>query len=162
MSVNLAEPELQIYLLAHGVHTPEQSRALAKKNRIKIISRFQGHCILCGYHDLTYGELLVVHHIVPVEKKGHGGRSNLIPICRNCHAVVHALADPAFRLKGQWYQTLSVEAQVKAITRFGYTEEQAIGIAIVATQDAWFDGHALRLYHHDDEPVETTVETQEN
>lgn len=66
--------------------------------RTKCIDRHGYTCIVCGMDfSKVYGEIgkdfIHVHHIVPISKIGKAYRINptkdLVPICPNCHAMLH-------------------------------------------------------------------------
>jgi 5-methylcytosine-specific restriction protein A len=72
-------------------------------NRAVCIAKFGAVCQVCGldfgerYGDIAEG-YIEVHHIVPVSQMAPGYIVNpltdLIPLCANCHAVVHRLDPP--------------------------------------------------------------------
>jgi 5-methylcytosine-specific restriction protein A len=60
-------------------------------------------CAACGFNfEAVYGEIghdfIHVHHVVPVSRLGPGYEldplTDLIPLCANCHAVVHLRPEP--------------------------------------------------------------------
>lgn len=65
------------------------SREDARLWRDFVLTRADGRCEACGFFCPP---ILRVHHINPVKKLGHGGPGNLIALCPNCHAVVHAVS----------------------------------------------------------------------
>jgi 5-methylcytosine-specific restriction protein A len=76
-------------------------------NRAACIAHYGTACQGCGFDFLsTYGELgegyIEVHHRTPVSQMGDGYYvdpvSDLIPLCANCHAMVHR-ADPVMPLE---------------------------------------------------------------
>lgn len=92
-------------------------------------------CAACGFSfEATYGEAatsgIAVHHLVPPEMLGTGYQldpvADLVPLCRNCHAVAHS-ADPprtvselrhimsgSGHLKGQVVNSQQLQAQEDA------------------------------------------------
>lgn len=63
-------------------------RAVAKSWRPLIIHRSQGKCEVCGFYCPA---ILRIHHKRPVAKGGNSREENLIALCPNCHAIVHAV-----------------------------------------------------------------------
>jgi 5-methylcytosine-specific restriction enzyme A len=72
-------------------------------NRAACIARYGARCNACGFDfGRTYGPLgdgyIEVHHIVPVSKMSEGyvvdPVRDLIPLCANCHGVVHRQDPP--------------------------------------------------------------------
>lgn len=66
--------------------------------RIDCIEKYGAKCYICGFDfGEKYGKGFIgkihVHHIVPISSIGHNYRLNpktdLIPICPNCHFVIH-------------------------------------------------------------------------
>ncbi|MFF1879945.1 restriction endonuclease [Pseudarthrobacter sp. NPDC058196] len=60
-------------------------------------------CAACGFSfEAVYGAagaaMIAVHHLVPAEMLGHGYQldpvADLVPLCRNCHAVAHSENPP--------------------------------------------------------------------
>jgi 5-methylcytosine-specific restriction protein A len=81
------------------VNRYERSRA----NRQACIAVHGHTCVVCGFDfQRQYGEegrgYIEVHHIVPVSKLGEGYLINpikdLIPVCANCHAMIHRRTPP--------------------------------------------------------------------
>lgn len=66
------------------------------EERRKCIERYGNkyECVVCGmnFKDI-YGEIgrdfIHVHHINPLAENGSDVSSNLIPVCPNCHAMLH-------------------------------------------------------------------------
>jgi len=72
-------------------------------NRQACIAIHGTHCAVCGFNFGKqygkYGEgFIEVHHIIPVSDLGDGYRINpvkdLIPVCPNCHAMLHRRTPP--------------------------------------------------------------------
>ena len=70
-------------------------------------------CQVCGFDfEEAYGELgknfIEIHHIVPLSKikKKHkvNPKKDLIPLCANCHAMIHRLKDPDYEDLFVFYQ----------------------------------------------------------
>lgn len=66
------------------------------EERRKCIERFGNKykCIVCGFNfEDKYGEIgrgfIHVHHINPLSDNGQDVSENLIPVCPNCHAMLH-------------------------------------------------------------------------
>lgn len=55
--------------------------------RRSVISDHLNRCANC--HTVGGLELLEVHHVVPVRMAGSHRKSNLIPLCPDCHAAAH-------------------------------------------------------------------------
>ena len=60
-------------------------------------------CAVCGFDfEKVYGEIgrnfIEAHHIIPVSDMGEGYRVNpaedLIPLCSNCHSMIHRRKPP--------------------------------------------------------------------
>lgn len=69
------------------------------KARKKCIDYFGVNCIVCGFNfEDKYGELgngfIHVHHVIPLSSIGENYKINykedLVPVCPNCHAMLHA------------------------------------------------------------------------
>lgn len=66
------------------------------EERRKCIERYGNkyECIVCGFNfEDKYGEIgrgfIHVHHINPLSDNGKDVSENLIPVCPNCHAMLH-------------------------------------------------------------------------
>lgn len=75
----------------------------SRLNRAMCISIHGSQCAACGLSFVgTYGELgedyIHVHHVTPVSKMGEGyivdPAMDLVPLCPNCHAMVHRKDPP--------------------------------------------------------------------
>lgn len=80
----------------HQIYTTRYERNPVARNRC--IELKGCRCSICGFDfEKTYGEIgkgfIHVHHIVPVSEIGESYRVNyekdLIPVCPNCHAMLH-------------------------------------------------------------------------
>jgi 5-methylcytosine-specific restriction enzyme A len=78
----------------------------SRLNRAMCISIHGNHCATCGFaFEKKYGSLgedfIHVHHVTPVSKMGEGyvvnPASDLVPLCPNCHAMIHR-EDPPLSL----------------------------------------------------------------
>lgn len=56
------------------------------ERRKKVLQRHMNRCVNCR----RVGVPLQVHHIVPVGSGGSHRRSNLVPLCKECHQAVHS------------------------------------------------------------------------
>jgi Holliday junction DNA helicase RuvB len=66
-------------------HDHEADRQVPPHLRRKVLNRDNHKCRCCGSpHSLH------VHHIIPWSKGGKTRMKNLITVCRNCHALIHA------------------------------------------------------------------------
>lgn len=72
-------------------------------NRAACIAIYGARCQVCGLEfGLRYGDIgngyIEVHHRVPVSKMGAGyvvdPRQDLVPLCSNCHSMVHRQDPP--------------------------------------------------------------------
>lgn len=72
-------------------------------NRMLCLSKHGYSCKVCGFNfEATYGELgrefIHVHHVIPVSQMGEDYHVNpirdLIPVCPNCHAMLHRTNPP--------------------------------------------------------------------
>lgn len=72
-------------------------------NRMRCIQIYGSKCWVCDTDfEAVYGPLgqgyIVVHHIIPVSKIGANyvvsPRTDLVPLCPNCHAMVHRTDPP--------------------------------------------------------------------
>ena len=72
-------------------------------NRILCLSKYGYSCQICGINfEKKYGKLgtqfIHVHHIIPVSQIGEGyvvnPEKDLIPVCPNCHAMLHRTDPP--------------------------------------------------------------------
>jgi hypothetical protein len=50
----------------------------------------------------TEDALMNAHHVIPVICGGPDDESNLVLLCRNCHAIAHALGDGRYDHNGKW------------------------------------------------------------
>jgi 5-methylcytosine-specific restriction protein A len=100
-----AEEEFNIEGLPEGaVSRIEVNRyERSKFNRAACIEIHGTTCKACGFDFLNaYGErgrgYIHVHHVTPVSQLGGGYKVNpvtdLLPVCPNCHAMIHRTADP--------------------------------------------------------------------
>ena len=87
-----------------------------KRNRTLAIAIHGDSCVACGFNfGQVYGEVgegyIQVHHVMPVSELTEASKpdpeTNLVPLCANCHAVVHRKRDA----------TLSVEELIKLIRK---------------------------------------------
>lgn len=62
----------------------------AKRIKPIVIDRHDGQCHICGFNCKP---ILIMHHIVPVGVGGGNDPSNVVPLCPNCHAIVHKMMD---------------------------------------------------------------------
>jgi 5-methylcytosine-specific restriction endonuclease McrA len=69
-------------------HFRKESRSAATYKRHSVIYHQSGKCWVC---ELWCRPIAQVHHIIPVENDGSGEYENLVALCPNCHATVHAL-----------------------------------------------------------------------
>ena len=81
---------------SHQVYTTRYERNPVARNRCIELKGCK--CSICGFDfEKTYGEIgkgfIHVHHIVPVSEIGESYRvdyeKDLIPVCPNCHAMLH-------------------------------------------------------------------------
>ena len=72
-------------------------------NRVLCLSKYGYTCQVCGFNfEKKYGKLgrqfIHVHHIIPVSQMGEGyivnPEKDLIPVCPNCHAMLHRTDPP--------------------------------------------------------------------
>lgn len=63
---------------------------LGRATRLGMIRDSRRKCEVCAWAAPFY-DALCVHHIVPVADGGDDALDNLVVLCPNCHAVVHAL-----------------------------------------------------------------------
>lgn len=100
-----AEVEFNIEGLPEGaVSRIEVNRyERSKFNRAACIEIHGTKCKGCGFDFLkVYGErgrgYIHVHHVTPVSQLGENYKvnpaSDLVPVCPNCHAMIHRTADP--------------------------------------------------------------------
>lgn len=70
--------------------------------RLACIDHFGSSCYICKFDfGITYGEIgqgfIHIHHIVPLAKIGENYKvdpvKDLIPVCPNCHAMLHIRKD---------------------------------------------------------------------
>ena len=99
----------QVAALFDGKVLPEKFEVKATRYERSLINRalcleYYGYsCYVCGFNfEKTYGEIghqfIHVHHIVPVSQIGSGyiidPIKDLIPVCPNCHAMLHRKNPP--------------------------------------------------------------------
>ena len=107
------EPDDQPDLLLSGFQEGKKIRFLSNRYERNPINRFiclqnKGYtCCVCGFDfEKQYGEIgknfIHVHHIIPVSKMGEGyvvdPLTDLVPVCPNCHAMIHR-TDPPLTLE---------------------------------------------------------------
>ncbi len=94
-TATINEPEL-IEGACHQVYTTRYERNPIARNRCIELNGCK--CSICGFDfEKTYGEIgkgfIHVHHIVPVSEIKESYRvdyeKDLIPVCPNCHAMLH-------------------------------------------------------------------------
>ena len=70
--------------------------------RKKCIEEFGASCVICGMNfEKAYGEygkgFIHVHHLKPLHTIGRDYvvdyKKDLIPVCPNCHAMIHRIKD---------------------------------------------------------------------
>ncbi len=97
--VRLATPEME------GKHIKKERTFIQRNHeaRKKCIEHFGCKCAACGLvMSNTYGEIgegfIEVHHLNPIHLFDDAHTVNyltdLIPMCPNCHAMIHKLEDP--------------------------------------------------------------------
>lgn len=91
--------------------TSLQQSARSREARNKCIELKGCHCNICGFDfEKTYGELgkdyIEVHHIMPIGQliasigyEGTDPKKDLIPLCSNCHAMIHRRKNPPYSTK---------------------------------------------------------------
>jgi len=72
------------------------SRNEAKWWRYSTLERCKYSCEVC---DTYAPHIMHIHHVRPVAHNGDGSPDNLIALCPNCHAYVHALKQPKRRTR---------------------------------------------------------------
>ena len=98
------EELLQTEFIEGSVKTTVTNRYERNKDaRTECIKHYGAKCYVCGFDfGKVYGEIgegfIHVHHRVPVSKMGEGYIVNpiedLIPVCPNCHAMLHRQNPP--------------------------------------------------------------------
>ncbi len=90
-----------------------KQKVIAAYNDNDIDSRNGYKCQVCGFDfEEAYGELgknfIEVHHLIPLSKikKKHkvNPKKDLIPLCANCHAMIHRMKDPDYEALCDLYQ----------------------------------------------------------
>lgn len=74
-----------------------RSRREAASWRGLIVEKCCGRCYVCDFYCPT---ILVIHHKRPVHANGEGTLDNLVGLCPNCHAVVHAAGSRRWNQRG--------------------------------------------------------------
>ena len=106
---NAAVPAKPIIKLVEGAVLQERDRDIHKRNpklRQLCIEAYGNEykCIVCGMNFVErYGEIgkefIEVHHLYPIsETDGEhevDPATEMIPLCSNCHSMIHRLEDPA-------------------------------------------------------------------
>ena len=91
---NNYEPEVEGNIKAIHITRYERSRI----NRMICLSHYGYNCQICGMNfESVYGDIgkgfIEVHHILPVSQMGENHivdpYNDLIPVCPNCHAMLH-------------------------------------------------------------------------
>lgn len=65
--------------------------------KTEIVKAFNERCFVCGF-DCT--PILAIHHIQHLSNGGDNQPDNLIPLCPNCHAIVHKIIREVDPLNG--------------------------------------------------------------
>ncbi len=60
------------------------------RKQIRALKRIHGGCLLCG---LRNEKRLQRHHLIRWAAGGRCTLDNLVPLCRDCHAVLHWIED---------------------------------------------------------------------
>jgi len=67
--------------------TEEIETAKISENLKKtVLNNYRNRCAVCG---LEFPAILHMHHIIKRSDKGHNTENNIIPLCPNCHAIIH-------------------------------------------------------------------------
>lgn len=56
--------------------------------------------------------LMDAHHVIPIVCGGPDDESNLVLLCRNCHAIAHALGDGRYDPNGKWSGIAATPAEL--------------------------------------------------
>lgn len=95
-----------------------KEKVIAAYNDNDVDPRNGYKCQVCGFDfEEAYGELgknfIEIHHIVPLSKikKIHkvNPKKDLIPLCANCHAMIHRMKDPVYNDLFILYQDHCIE-----------------------------------------------------
>ena len=74
-----------------------------RQNRVACLAYYGFDCMICGFNFFEkFGDIgagyIHVHHLIPVSLIGEGYKINpiqdLIPVCPNCHAMLHSKTPP--------------------------------------------------------------------
>lgn len=109
----------------------KRSRQEARNLRARrpVLRRADHKCEICR---LDFGNILVLHHIMPVSLGGSAERTNLIALCPNCHALVHNYR----HFKSERTARDKYPGWKRGIAKARLTEEQADRLLLVASKDA--------------------------
>lgn len=95
-----------------------KQKVIAAYNKNDIDSRNGYKCQVCGFDfEDAYGDLgknfIEVHHLVPLSKikTKHkvDPKKDLIPLCANCHAMIHRMKEPDYEELCDLYQERCIE-----------------------------------------------------
>lgn len=102
------EVELEDIVYIEG----EYKSYLTKKYERNLVARKEcikhhgNSCFICGFNfEAVYGDIgkdyIHVHHIIPISRIGKtyevDPKNDLIPVCPNCHAMIHKYKDVDFK-----------------------------------------------------------------
>lgn len=132
-----------IFLETRKFDSPQKSRQMARARKVLVLKRAKYRCEICGYGGSEFFQTLNVHHIVPVSKGGHGGGSNLIALCPNCHAVVHFVGHPRYRYGGTRFKNLSRDTQLYILAGYRYSGYAAEQMLVFLTNEVAMSKHGV-------------------
>jgi hypothetical protein len=128
---------------ARARYETSELRRRARKLLPALIKRSGGTCDLCPFRVEA---LLVPHHIRFVENGGESDMNNLVPVCPNCHALIHYVQRQPLSLREQRSLLLNCQVTVARPNRLLAFTTQAVAVD---------DSNTLvdrRLFHPSERP----------
>jgi len=74
-------------LVSRGYDDTPEKMPICIDLRRKILEKYNNKCAVCGFE---FPEILHMHHVIKVSNHGLNTENNIVPLCPNCHTIVHA------------------------------------------------------------------------
>lgn len=78
------------------IYKKQKLRENIAQDRKKLLKILGKKCLVCSSEDSF---LLQIHHVKPLSEYGDNDLENLIPVCPNCHFVIHKYLRASRKLK---------------------------------------------------------------
>jgi predicted restriction endonuclease len=90
--------EYTLLLHSHFNEPIKWERVISTALKKDIIDKYNNKCGVC---DLEFPDILQIHHIIPFSRDGTNFEENLIPLCPNCHSIVHKRASEFYKINNE-------------------------------------------------------------